>query len=727
VSLVAALLVACGAALQASAGRWLVAKWVGWPSSLERAEDIGRFLVAGGPVSALVSSTVGPLSLFGLGLIERSAMLSSMGTWWIGDCIGLLVATPLLLSFMIKDDVWRNRRRTYAVPMVALFCGVVAFFFVSKEIDEEKMAAEFGVSAERFVERLDVSVHEHLKALQAVQAFFGSGVSTTEAQFQQFAEGLMRDTPGIVALSWNPLVTQADRPLFEQRHARSPVESFDITERNSKGALVRAAERPSYVVVQWIYPTTGNEKAIGYDVASNPIRLQAIEKASATGEFAATSKIKLVQDNREQVGVLVFAPVFIKLSPEHPKKLHGFAVAVFRLTSIIEATTADVPRPGWDLVVHRGHSLPAGESWIFTTGANPMNAHEAQNLLSRVQKLEQRNFPPVWNANISFADQTWHFVAGLTNKRAGALRPLHAWSVLVGGLFLAGVLGAFLLIITGRVAAAESGRVRLAEELLQQSNKAQKRLEKEKAALRERSEELLRANTALTRFTYAASHDLKEPLRTIRSYSEILADEIEQDCSQNCRVSIDRIEQGAKVLDERVHALFEYAGLGEQDVPMEDVQLEAIVQQATEALAKRIDDSNGNVIVEELGVVRGNAALLQDVFENLLSNAVKFTDGSRPRVVVSSVWQQDGVTVIVADNGVGISSELRERAFDLFRQVHHGRFEGSGLGLSLSRQIIERHGGRIWIEDNEPTGTKACVWFPGRRDQEVASEAAGES
>ena len=229
-------------------------------------------------------------------------------------------------------------------------------------------------------------------------------------------------------------------------------------------------------------------------------------------------------------------------------------------------------------------------------------------------------------------------------------------------------------------------------------------------------EELRRSNAELQQFAYAASHDLTEPLRTIRGFADLLTRRHATSLPPDAQTFLNYISDGASRMHELLQALLRYAQLGEGTIERVPVSLREVVREVLDDLQATIRDRDASVRVEDLPTVRGDRAQLRQVLHNLLVNALKFTPSDRvPEVEVSASRDRDGWRVDVADHGIGIPPERAKRAFELFARVHtDGEYPGTGVGLTLCAKIVERHAGRIWVSPTPGGGATVSFTLPDR-------------
>jgi signal transduction histidine kinase len=228
------------------------------------------------------------------------------------------------------------------------------------------------------------------------------------------------------------------------------------------------------------------------------------------------------------------------------------------------------------------------------------------------------------------------------------------------------------------------------------------------AQLDEQSLDLRRSNTELEQFAYVASHDLQEPLRKVASFTQLLqrryGDQLDERADQYIEFAVD----GAKRMQQLINDLLAFSRVGRANVERSVVSVDTVLRDAVANLADSIEEAGAVVEVPPgpLPKVHGEPALLAAVFQNLIGNAVKFR-GEEPAVVRVSVARQgDDWEFAVADNGIGIDEEYAERIFVIFQRLHpKDAYPGTGIGLALSRKIVDYHGGRIWLDTTAPSGT----------------------
>ncbi|VTU22682.1 Phytochrome-like protein cph1 [Variovorax sp. PBL-H6] len=226
--------------------------------------------------------------------------------------------------------------------------------------------------------------------------------------------------------------------------------------------------------------------------------------------------------------------------------------------------------------------------------------------------------------------------------------------------------------------------------------------------------ELTRSNDELRQFAYVTSHDLFEPLRMMSSYSELLRRRYGDQLDSDARDFIGYIVGGADRMKRLIDDLLLYSRVDRSTIPMEQIRLDHVLDDALANLANAVERSGAVVERGPLPEVTGEPSSLTQVFQNLIGNAIKFTaPGVAPRVRVSASEDELNWIVSVNDNGIGIAPEYFGRIFVIFQRLHaQDLYEGTGIGLTICKKVVERHGGRIAVESAPGHGTTFSVHLP---------------
>ncbi|CAA7625231.1 Phytochrome-like protein cph1 (fragment) [Candidatus Terasakiella magnetica] len=249
--------------------------------------------------------------------------------------------------------------------------------------------------------------------------------------------------------------------------------------------------------------------------------------------------------------------------------------------------------------------------------------------------------------------------------------------------------------------------------------------QKAEEALEMLSRKLTDSNTDFQRFAYIASHDLQEPLRMVTSYLGLLEKRHGTVFDDEGREFLHYATDGAQRMSQQIHDLLDYARVESQGRELDPVETSSVVDEALANLSVTIAETGCNIELEQKAfpVALGDRGQLVRVFQNLIGNAIKYRDSSRPTVIRVEVERSgDEWVFAVGDNGIGIAPEYFERIFMIFQRLHgQAEYKGTGIGLAIVKRIVERHGGRIWVESEPGKGAKFFFTLPD--DTAVSTQA----
>ncbi|PKL15840.1 MAG: PAS domain-containing sensor histidine kinase, partial [Spirochaetae bacterium HGW-Spirochaetae-5] len=232
----------------------------------------------------------------------------------------------------------------------------------------------------------------------------------------------------------------------------------------------------------------------------------------------------------------------------------------------------------------------------------------------------------------------------------------------------------------------------------------------------ERTAELEKANRELDSFSYSVSHDLRSPLRHISGFLEMFKAETADILNEKTEHYIEVIDESARRMGQLIDDLLAFSRMGRASISNNDVDTGFLVYDVLKDFSDEISDNKISVKIGPLPMVKADRAMLRVVFVNLISNAVKFTGNTEnPEIVIGNEIRDGENTFFVRDNGAGFNMQYADKLFGVFQRLHSDKdFSGTGIGLAMVKNIIERHNGRVWAE-SEP-GKGACLYFtlPGR-------------
>jgi PAS domain S-box len=232
---------------------------------------------------------------------------------------------------------------------------------------------------------------------------------------------------------------------------------------------------------------------------------------------------------------------------------------------------------------------------------------------------------------------------------------------------------------------------------------------------RKRTEEALQAtNAELQHFAYALTHDLQEPLRMVVNFTELLAREYEGKLGKEADTYISYSVEGALRIEALLKALLGYWEITEREQDsLASIDCGAVLAKALLNLEAAIAESGAIVTSDPLPTVVAEEVMLMQLFQNLISNSIKYRGEETPRIHVSAKRNGEGWLFAVRDNGIGIDPQDTTRVFGMFKRLHGSEIPGTGIGLALCKKVVERQGGRIWVESEAGRGATFKFTIPG--------------
>ena len=708
-SILIAAFLGMGAMLQAATGAWLVRRFVQdrW-QILMREQEIFTFFLLGGPLSCVISASVAQLTLFLSGAIGAADISWSWWNWWAGDTFGVLVFAPLSLAFLSKQSYWKTRKAVIAPITLILVVLIVTGFVNTSKLENRQQQAEIQGIGQNIAFLLQERFNAYNETLSALRRLVELNPDMSFRQFDYFTQEILKESQGIAGLSYNSFVRDRDRPLFEQtKSENAPGKPFRITELNAQGELTVASKRPEYIVVTYITPLENNRKAVGYDIYSNPIRAEAIDRARHSGRPAATGMINLVQDQQNKAGILVLHPAyrqnFDRNGPEHPPEFTGFVVGALKIPDMVNSAVGNVAAPGIVFQLRDSTGQP-GNQFLFSSAPG----------IALNTNID-------WQTTLMMADRNWELIIFPDADWLHAHRPWQAWALSFAGLLVASMLQLLMLITTGRTM------------LIQQT------VDQQTAQLRANSEALRQAmvaaesaNLAKSQFLATMSHEIRTPLYGVLGMAYLLQmpgikDSERVDYARvittsgnnlltilNDILDLSKIEAGQIKLENRVF-------------DPEQLMLEAAALYAESANMKglALDVSwHGKPRMQYCS----DPLRISQMLANLVNNAIKFTPQGFVHIEARELGNAPAETMLefmVTDSGIGIPADKHDRLFKPFSQVDASttrQYGGTGLGLSIVHNLAGLLGGCAGFESQEGKGTR--IWFRIRANPASADDAS---
>jgi PAS domain S-box-containing protein len=460
-------LIAGGATLQALAAVWLVRRRLRTPVTLDSPRTIACFFGLTAALACVVSPTVGSLALWAGGALLRQELPLTWLVWWGGDALGVVIAAPVVLSLIGQPrDAWRTRRSSVAVPLV--LATLLLAVAVSQVVrwQEQRSVARFERDAENTSRTFELRLRAHVDALDAMHGVYVASDEVTGREFRLASQAWLDKLPSLQAVGWHQRVEADDLPAFERGVRAEGVPGYRVFDRD---AALTAGDT-EVLALRHIEPQAGNAAALGVNSLSVQASRDAIVQARRSGAATATAGFRLTQESGDQLGVVIYRPVYAEGKPGEPAsagRLQGLVFITLRMDDALRTLAAG--------------SLDYIEVCLFETAADG----SVQRLAGPADCTPGRPGATLLRTTaIAFAGRPWELqvraLAPVPSESAGPLASDSGstWIFALAGLCATGLMGALLLIVTGRARRTEAA---VAERTLQLQHEIAERQATEQA------------------------------------------------------------------------------------------------------------------------------------------------------------------------------------------------------------------------------------------------------
>lgn len=462
------ILLSFAALSQAVIGTMLVKRLIGPKDPLIDDKRIVAFLITIGPLASLIASSVAIVSFFMFDIISRDDFLISWLTWWVGDSIGAMVVTPLLLTFLARSiPALYSRRISVGLPLLGMLVTIFILFFVTLSYEKNDRQQAFERQARELHSYVEKRLQANFEVLYSIRSFFNANDSVNGREFSLFAKHQLLRYPEIQALEWTPRVSREQRDEFEDKDDGPGV----ITELGADGQMVVAAQRDEYFPIMYIEPLSGNSRAHGFDISTNALAREAQLRALTMGGFALTAPIRLVQENGSQRGLVAY------LKSNHPHTVssmsgYGVIAGVYRMDDFVSS------------VMLQREDLSANVKLkIVDISSDPVVLYQGNDAAS---KNNQALAGLSWQTDYAIGGRVYRFVYLPQHGFLANVVQWSSWLVLLAGLLFTALLGGWLLSLTGRT-------MRISQLVQERTSSLQHEVEERKRA----QQELLKLSRAV--------------------------------------------------------------------------------------------------------------------------------------------------------------------------------------------------------------------------------------
>lgn len=535
---------------------------------------------------------------------------------------------------------------------------------------------EFEYSANEYRSKIENRLAEHAQLLRSGVALFSVSDTVTREEWHEFylRTGISKFLPGIQGFGFAKLI----RPNHLQQHIKEMRES-GYPEYN----VVPEGIRDIYSSIVYLEPFEGsNLRAFGYDMFSEPVRRKAMETAIDSNMAMLTGKVVLVQEtgNDFQAAVLMYLPVYAKGMPvntveERQKAIQGWVYNPYRMNDLMSGIFGDTSDKRIQVKIYDGNNI-SEESLLYTNhGEINDNVTDDMSIILPVEFNHKR-----WTLSFS------------ANRAQVSIFQSGQLVILVSGIVIS-----LLLFILSFMQIRSSLRTQQIQHL---------------------NTQLEKLNNDKDRFISILSHDLKSPFTAILGFLDLLLSDLRSFSIEEIEHHVKMVNDSARNTYNLLEDLLLWTRAHSGSIPFNPRLLHArdIYEEVVEVLMPSALAKNINVIYHEDESIHifADNDMLKSILRNLLGNAIKFT-GDNGKIRVSAMREDGNVIISVSDNGIGMSPEHQAKLFnitDVLSTSGTRGEQGSGLGLILCKEFVERHGGRIWVNSKPGKGSDFRFSFP---------------
>jgi signal transduction histidine kinase/CheY-like chemotaxis protein len=591
-------------------------------------------------------------------------------------------------------------------------------FTTARRLETDRIEREFEVEVARLAHAVQHQFDEHRRLPESVVSLWNASDSVRREEFHDFVEPLLPNSPQLRAIGLAPRVSAGDHSGFEGDVRRSGVPGFEIRERGPDGDLVRAAPGEDRYPVLYLEPLAGNEAALGFDLASEPLRREAMTRARDTGLMRTTRRLQLVQEpDQGSPGFLSALPIYrrgesLDAVDNRRSALWGFATLVFGLREVVEGALAPYSPAGLDLYIHDPLE-PEGSRLLYLHPSRTRSSGQDAPSWEEVARSATLRLERV----LDVGGRSWTLLAVATPGFSAVRRGRLDWVLLGAGLIFTALTG-WIFAVTAKGTRAMAG----VNAALQSEIVDRERAESEREAMQVR---LLQAQKleSLGVLAGGVAHDFNNLLTVILGNASVALDSVPVDSeAYGATEEVVRASERAAMLTQQMLA---YAGKAASN--RRPIDLNRHVEEIAALLATAIPKKISLVLdlAPHLPAVEADEGQLQQLTMNLVINAAEACEDRAGRVCVRTGTEEIGedaplsvlglaiprglyVKLEVEDDGPGMDDDTRARMFDPFFST---KFQGRGLGLATVLGIVSGHDGAILLRTAPGKGSTFTVLF----------------
>lgn len=323
------LIIAFAVTIQAWCGRYLLLSRIQFDINLINRNDVVWFTFCA-VLSTLIAASFSCLGLYLTGNIESTDLLNNGLTWWLGDCFGAILVSPIVLGILLRHQTqWQGRIWVVSISFSLLLAFTLVIYMSARSHELQRLS---NVINQQFVSvhhAIDYYIESHINALNSTMTLMGIDNPINSSSFESYMQNIMQKNSAYLAISWNKLLVDDELDDYVENQKLQGRDSFTVRSRNAQGSAVPVPRQGMHVVVEAIYPYEENAEAIGIDVYQEPLKQLAIDEALEKSALSVTTEVSLIQREQSNLAILLFLPYLEK------GKISGFITGVFDIDKFI--------------------------------------------------------------------------------------------------------------------------------------------------------------------------------------------------------------------------------------------------------------------------------------------------------------------------------------------------------------------------------------------------------
>lgn len=672
--------IAFGATCQLLVGYYLYRRLIGIGHLINNPAYILRFSSFVAPISCLVASLTGTLALFSHDFIEKEQAMFTWLTWWIGDTIGILLFTPMLLTLFANSREFGSKRKLQIIiPSTVIFIFAYFLFMWSQQNRNEKADNIIDDHANFYTQKIHERLQVSRNKLLSYQAYFQGSHDISYGEFNEFSRVLLDKTTVLNGVGWTKAIPHKQRAETEASIRKQGYPDFTFTRPNKLKGMQPIEDKAWYYPVLYIYPLKDNKKAHGLDLSSLPGRLEILERIAMDGQPKATAPITLIQEAQQEKATILYMPVWDQF-PQNTNLL-GYVSGIYRFSSIVSP------------VIELANKDAIAMSIYDVTDKN-----EPYELIKK-NISEHKNYSSK-KKNVIFENRIYEVHYHPTSDFDLTEKDWISWVILITGFLLAALLQAFILMMTGTIEYTSRVVNERTKQLKQATKKAQQ------------------ASEAKSMFLANMSHELRTPLNAIVGLINLC---LKTNLNSQQETYLKQSKLASETLVLLINQTLDYAKIesGKLELEQSEFDLSILFTKIYAIFNVKAQENNiefklvSNQVLPKY--LNGDALRIEQVLLNLLSNAFKFTQEGFVHITLDLDHELKKLRLTVKDSGIGIAKSQQIGLFESFKQADNSttrKFGGTGLGLAISKQIVELMKGTISLVSDTNKGCQFIIDIP---------------